>query len=181
MPFELQPTIQNPWIKLEPLEPGDFEALYTAASDPKIWEQHPNKDRYQRDVFATYFKGAIASGGALRVLDNATGALIGSSRYYDHDEAARTIAIGYTFLARDHWGGQYNRALKTLMLNHAFRFVDRVIFHVGIDNLRSRRAMEKLGGVYVGEVAIAYYGEQTRQNVVFEINGAAWAKSRAAL
>ena len=180
MPFELQPRIENFCIKLEPLEPGDFEALYAAASDPKIWEQHPNKNRYQRDVFATYFKGAIESGGAFRVLDNATGALIGSSRYYDFDEAARTIAIGYTFIVRDHWGGQYNRALKTLMLDHAFRFVDRVIFHVGVDNIRSRKAMERIGGVYVGEVAVAYYGERSQQNVVFEIDAAAWAKSRTA-
>jgi RimJ/RimL family protein N-acetyltransferase len=180
MPFELQPRIQNRWIKLEPLEPGDFDALHLAASDPKIWEQHPNKNRYQRDVFANYFKGAIESGGAFRVIDNATGSLIGSSRYYDFDEAGRTIAIGYTFIDRNHWGGIYNRALKTLMLDHAFRFVDRVIFHVGFDNLRSRRAMEKIGGVRVGEVTMAYYGEPSLQNVVFEIDRAAWAKSRAA-
>ena len=180
MPFELQPTIENAWIRLEPLEPDDFDALYAAASDPKIWEQHPNKNRHQRDVFANYFKGAIESGGAFRVLDKATGALIGSSRYYDFDEAGRTIAVGYTFIARDHWGGRYNLALKTLMLGHAFRFVDRVIFHVGVDNLRSRRAMEKLGGVCVGEVTVAYYGEPSQRNVIFEIDAAGWAKSRAA-
>ncbi len=179
MPFDLQPRIQNQWIKLEPLEPGDFDALYCAASDPKIWEQHPNKDRYQRDVFANYFKGAIESGGAFCVIDSATGSLIGSSRYYDFDDAGRTIAIGYTFIVRDHWGGLYNRALKTLMLDHAFKFVDRVIFHVGVDNLRSRRAMEKIGGVYAGETAMAYYGEPSRQNVIFEIDKVRWANSRA--
>ena len=181
MPFDLQPRIQNQWIKLEPLTPRDFDALYRVAADPLIWEQHPNKDRHQRDVFATYFKGAIESGGAFRVIDTTTGALIGSSRYYDWDETQRVVAIGYTFIDRDHWGGHYNRALKTLMLDHAFQFVDRVIFHVGVDNLRSRRAMEKLGGVLIGEAAVAYYGEPSRENVIYEIAGADWARSKARL
>ena len=180
MTFELQPSIENPWIRLEPLGATDFEALYAVASDPRIWEQHPNKNRHQRDVFAVYVEGAIESGGALRVIDNSSGALIGSSRYYDLDEAGRSVAIGYTFIARSHWGGPANRALKTLMLEHAFRFVDRVIFHVGAFNLRSRRAMEKLGGVLIGEVAMSYHGEQSSPNVIYKIDAADWVRSAQA-
>ena len=180
MAFELQPSIKNRWIRLEPLAPGDFEALYSVASDPLIWEQHPNKNRYQREVFAVYFKGAIESGGALRVIDAVSGALIGSSRYYEWDPAQRSVAIGYTFIARSHWGGTANRALKTLMLEHAFRFADRVIFHVGAGNLRSRRAMEKLGGIHIGEVAMSYYGEPSLPNVIYKIDAADWSASQPA-
>jgi RimJ/RimL family protein N-acetyltransferase len=180
MAFELQPSIENPWIRLEPLRAGDFEALYSVAADPLIWEQHPNRNRCRRDVFAVYFEGAIESGGALRVIDNSSGALIGSSRYYDLDEAERSVAIGYTFIARKYWGGQANRALKTLMLEHAFRFVDRVIFHVGAANLRSRKAMEKLGGILVGEVTMSYHGEQSHPNVIYKIDAADWAGSKPA-
>ena len=179
MHFELQPTIENRWIRLEPLVPSDFEALHSVASDPLIWEQHPNKNRYQRAAFANYFKGAIESGGAFRVLDNSSGALIGSSRYYGLDEVQRLVGIGYTFIARSHWGGQFNRELKTLMLEHAFRFVNRVIFHVGTLNLRSRRAMEKLGGIDIGEIAMSYYGEASLQNVVYKIDAGDWKRSRA--
>jgi RimJ/RimL family protein N-acetyltransferase len=175
MTFELQPRIQNELIRLEPMEPDDLDALYAVASDPLIWELHPNKDRYQRKVFENFFKGALESGGAFCVLDNTTGELIGSSRYYDLDEAQRVVAIGYTFIARSAWGRQYNRELKTLMLDHAFRFVDRVVFHVGANNLRSRRAMEKLGGILIGEEAIAYYGERSNQNVIYQIEKAQWA------
>jgi RimJ/RimL family protein N-acetyltransferase len=178
MAFELQPRIENQWIKLEPLAAGDFEALYSVASDPLIWEQHPNKDRHRREVFAAYFKGAMESGGAFRVIDNGTGTLIGSSRYYDLDQARRVVAIGYTFIARSHWGGQYNRALKTLMLEHAFRWVDRVIFHVGEGNGRSRRAMEKLGGTYIGGVSMSYLGEPSHPNVVYEMTALDWARSK---
>jgi RimJ/RimL family protein N-acetyltransferase len=175
MKFDLQPRIHNELIRLEPLKAVDFDDLYAVASDPLVWEQHPSKERYKRDVFQNFFKGAIESGGAFRVIDNANGELIGSSRYYDLDEAQRKVCIGYTFIARSRWGGKYNRALKTLMLDHAFQFVDRVIFHVGVDNWRSRKAMEKIGGIYIGEEPVAYVGEPSRPNAVFKIDAADWA------
>jgi RimJ/RimL family protein N-acetyltransferase len=172
--FELQPRLHDALIRIEPLGSGDFEALYAVASDPLIWEQHPNRDRYQRDVFVNFFTGAIESGGACRVHDQATGKVIGSSRYYEFDAARSSVAIGYTFLARSAWGGGYNRSLKTLMLDHAFRFVDRANFHVGQNNLRSRRAMEKLGGVFVREEPVSYFGEPSSTNVLYVIDKAAW-------
>jgi RimJ/RimL family protein N-acetyltransferase len=178
MTFELQPQLHNDLIRLEPLGAGDFEVLYAVASDPLIWEQHPSKDRYKREVFENFFKGAIESGGAFRIHDAVSGELIGSSRYYEHDEAQRKISIGYTFLARSHWASGHNRALKTLMLDHAFRFVDRVLFQVGVDNWRSRKAMEKLGGTYIGEEPVSYFGEAARPNVIFKIDAADWAAKR---
>ena len=175
MAFELQPSIHNDLIRLEPLRAGDFEALYAVASDPLIWEQHPAKDRYQREVFMNYFTSGLESGGALRVIDNANGELIGSSRYYDLDAAQSKVSVGYTFIARRCWARGYNRALKQLMLDHAFKFVNRVTFQVGRDNLRSRKAMEKLGGIYIGEETVAYVpGERASPNVVFKIDKGDW-------
>ena len=175
MGFELQPRIQNDLIRLEPLEADDFESLYAVAADPLIWEQHPSSDRYQRPVFENFFQGAMESGGAFRVIDNTNGELIGSSRYSNYDEAKRQIEIGYTFIARSRWARHYNLALKTLMLDHAFKFVHRVIFKVGINNWRSRKAMEKLGGIYIGEESVSYSGEPAHPNVVFKIDAADWA------
>ena len=178
MAFELQPSLHNELILLEPLRPEDFEALYAVASDPLIWEQHPAKERYKREVFAGYFSSGIESGGALRVIDNTNGELIGSSRFYDLDEAQSKVSVGYTFIARSHWARHYNRALKKLMLDHAFRFVKRVTFQVGRDNWRSRKAMEKLGGVYIGEETVAYVpGEQANANVIFKIDASDWSQS----
>ena len=175
MSFDRQPRLHDELIRIEPLQADDFEPLYAVASDPLIWEQHPNRERYKREVFATFFKGALESGGALRVHDQSSGNLIGSSRFYDVDEARGAAAIGYTFLARSAWGRRYNLALKTLMLDHAFRFVGRVVFHVGVNNLRSRKAMEKLGGVYAGEEVVSYYGEPSSTNVVYGIDKADWS------
>jgi RimJ/RimL family protein N-acetyltransferase len=179
--FELQPSLHNELIRLEPLQPDDFEALYAVASDPLIWEQHPAKDRYKRDVFAGYFKSGIECGGALRIIDATNGELIGSSRFYDLDEARSKVSVGYTFIARSRWARHFNRALKKLMLDHAFEFVNRVTFQVGRDNWRSRKAMEKLGGVYIGEETIAYVpGEQASPNVIFKIDASDWTGSQAA-
>src|SRR5262249_25646516 len=88
--------------------------------------------------------------GALIAQDRKDGRVIGSSRFHGYDEGKSEIEIGWTFLARSHWGGTYNREMKQLMLRHAFRFVNHVIFLVGLDNFRSQRAVEKIGGVRAG-------------------------------
>src|SRR5262245_47717314 len=150
MSFELQPTLIGKLLELRPLRPEDFDALYAVASDPLIWEQHPQHDRYKLEVFQEFFRVALASGGAFIVTDCQDGRVIGSSRFNGYDPEKSEIEIGWTFLARSHWGGVYNREMKVLMLRHAFQFVDNVIFLVGAKNLRSQRAMEKIGGVRVG-------------------------------
>ena len=174
MSFELQPSLSNSIIRMEPLLVTDFSRLYAIASDPLIWEQHPNKNRYQRSAFETFFKGAIESGGAFLVFDSATGNPIGSSRYCELNMKAGSVSIGYTFLARDHWGTTYNHALKALMLDHAFRFIDTVVFHIGAVNIRSQKAIEKLGAKKTGEAEIEYYGEPSKLNFIYHINKADW-------
>jgi len=150
MPFELQPILQGGLVALRPLRPEDFQELYTVASDPLIWEQHPVRDRYKAEVFAEFCRESLASGGALIATDAKAGRIIGSSRFHGYSEDNSEIEIGWTFLARSHWGGVYNREMKQLMLRHAFRVVSRVIFLVGPQNLRSQRALEKIGAVRVG-------------------------------
>lgn len=159
LPFDFQPTLTGATLALRPLVAEDFEALYAAASDPLIWEVHPEPTRYQRSVFEqSFFAGALTSGSAFVVTDLASGRIIGSSRYYDWQPATREVAIGYTFLARSHWGGASNREMKQLMLDHAFRRAAVVWFHVGATNWRSRRAMEKIGGRLSHEAPIVLNG-----------------------
>ena len=141
----LQPVLEGPRLHLRPLRQEDFEPLYAVASDPLVWEQHPEPLRYRRDVFEGFFAGAMASRGALLVLDRESARVIGTSRYYDLDEPGHEVAIGYTFLSRDFWGGVTNTEMKRLMLEHAFTWAEAVWFHVGPENRRSRRAVEKLG------------------------------------
>ena len=172
MSFELQPNLRGELLELRPLRAEDFHALYSVASDPLIWEQHPNRDRYQEEVFTEFFREAMESGGALVAIDSKTGRVIGSSRFHGYDEERSEIEIGWTFLARSYWGGRYNGEMKQLMLRHAFRFVSSVIFVIGTGNLRSQRAVEKIGGVRVGSKT----DSNGRESFVYRITASTFAQ-----
>lgn len=166
MSFDLQPVLRGQLLWLRPLRADDWEQLYAVASDPVIWEQHPEPERYREEVFRGYFRGAMESGGAFVILDAKDDRVIGSSRYLGYDAARSEIEIGYTFLARPYWGGVYNRQMKDLMLRHAFRFVRHVVFLVGLENWRSQKAMEKIGGRRVG----TRVDGTGRETVIFQID-----------
>lgn len=154
------------------MRPEDFGELYAVASDPLIWEQHPDSDRYTEKVFTAFFRDALASGGALVAIDTQTGSMIGSSRFHGYDQLKREVEIGWTFLGRSYWGGLYNAEMKRLMLDHAFRFVDTVVFLVGPQNVRSQRAVEKVGAVRAG----TRVGANGREALAFTISASEWAR-----
>ncbi len=178
MNFDFQPLLISDLVTARPLQAKDFEQLYTAASDPLIWEQHPNRFRYKRDVFETFFQGAIESASAFLVTDTQTGEVIGSSRYSNYDEAARKVAIGYTFFIRKCWGKGYNPALKKLMIDHAFQFVDAVDFYIGAVNKRSQISIQRIGAIKTGEEETAYYGEAPKLDFIFSIGKDEWQKKK---
>jgi len=175
MSFDLQPVLHGELLGLRPLRPEDFHDLYAVASDPLIWEQHPIKDRYKEEVCNAFFREALESGGALIAIDSKDGQVIGSSRFHGYDKEKSEIEIGWTFLARSHWGGIYNREMKQLMLAHAFKFVNRVVFLVGPQNVRSQRAMEKIGGVRLGSRRDA----GGRESFVYQINASTFLDTLA--
>src|SRR5688572_23765311 len=179
MEFVLQPTLVGTLIEIRPLMPDDFAALYEAASDPFIWEQHPERGRYRKEVFKNFFDGAIASNGALAVIERTSGRLIGSSRYCNLNMAEREVEIGWTFLERAFWGGSYNRQLKNLMLAHAFRFVERVVFTVGADNIRSQKALRKIGAEFLKAESPGAGGAAGR-SLIFVITRSQFRAGRAA-
>jgi RimJ/RimL family protein N-acetyltransferase len=158
--FDLQHgRLSNDLIELKPLQADDFDRLFAVASDPLIWEMHPIKDRYKQEVFQGFFDGALASKGAFVVFDKSSCAMIGTSRYYDYKPELSQVAIGFTFIAREYWGGEYNHAMKKLMLDYAFQFVDTVLLHIGVDNIRSQKATLKLGAVMTREMGFDHNGK----------------------
>lgn len=169
-----QPILENDLILMTPLREANFESLFAVASDPLIWEQHPNKNRYQRDMFQNFFEGAMQSKGAMLILDKATGEVAGCSRFYDYNEAESSVFIGYTFFGRKFWGKQYNPASKQLMLDYAFQFLNIVKFHIGATNFRSQIAIGRIGAVKTKEVVVAYHGEPDRHNFEYELTKQNW-------
>ena len=163
MEFEYQPELSSELICIRPLKPDDFDSLYHVASDPEVWEQHPASNRYQKEVFRVFFDQAIQSRGALIAIDTKTNKVIGSSRFHGFKPESNEVEIGWTFIGREFWGGVYNKELKRLMLQHAFKYVEQAVLLVGSDNIRSQKAVEKIGGVRIedrkngaGELSFAY-------------------------
>ncbi|MCD9574561.1 GNAT family N-acetyltransferase [Flavobacterium soyae] len=157
--FNLQPDfLEDQIVKLIPLEENHFEELYKAASDPLIWEQHPMKDRYKKDVFKTFFETAIDSKGSFLILDKHTNEIMGTTRYYDYNPEKSSVAIGYTFLSRKYWSGPYNKSCKKLLIDYAFQYVDSILFHIGAENFRSQKAVLKLGAEKVNTMVFTNNG-----------------------
>jgi RimJ/RimL family protein N-acetyltransferase len=144
---DLQPTLTGPTVIIRPVVADDWAELFAAGSDPEIWKVHPRSNRYTEPAFRVYFDGAVASSMAFVFVDRSSNRLIGSSRYYGYDSERSEVEIGWTFVVRSHWGGATNREVKRLMLDHAFTFVDTVVFWVGEQNWRSQGAMTKIGGI----------------------------------
>ncbi|MDO5654567.1 MAG: GNAT family N-acetyltransferase [Flavobacteriaceae bacterium] len=176
MKFSIQPILENDIVKLIPLQSGDFEKLYAVASDPEVWANHPNKNRFEREVFEKFFEGAVASKGAYLIWDKIQSKIIGSTRFYNFQPSENSIQIGYTFYAVEYWGKGYNHAVKTLMLDYILQFTDKVILHVGAENYRSQAAIKKLNARCVRELEMAYFGEPIRRNFEFEITKSDWLK-----
>ncbi|TGE17220.1 GNAT family N-acetyltransferase [Hymenobacter elongatus] len=175
LPFAIQPSLETDTVVLLPLQEADFAELYAVAADPAIWEQHPNQNRWQKAVFTTFFEGAMRSGGAFRIVDKATGATMGSTRLYDYNPEDNSILIGYTFYGTRYWGTGINQTVKILLLDYLFQFVDTVRFHIGAGNVRSQIAIQRLGVTKVAELEMAYYGEQSKLNFVYEVSKQTWA------
>ena len=169
--MNLQPTIANELLQIIPLIEADFGELFAIASDELLWEQHPEKDRYKKEVFQDFFKNAIESKSAFKIIDVKTEKAIGSTRFYDLDEAEKSVAIGYTFISRKYWATPYNRALKNLMINYAFPFVEKIIFHVGDTNFRSQKAVEKLGALHTETFLVE---ENGRTHITYTLTKENW-------
>ncbi len=174
MPFDLQPVLNNDLVQLQPIQETDFKELYAVASDPLLWEQHPNQDRYKEEVFRRFFDEAIRSKSAFVILDRRTEKIIGSTRYYKYRPENKSVVIGYTFLSRKHWGGIYNHTVKSLMLNHAFLWLNEVIFEIGATNIRSQKAIEKIGAIKTDTIEKDFPGESNKINFIYRITKKEW-------
>ena len=174
--MDRQPVLEGERLILRPLVPADWDALFAVASDRQLWALHPMHDRWHEPVFRAFFDDALAKGGALAVVLRESGRIVGSSRFQGYDSAdGGQVEIGWTFLARDLWGGGYNAEMKRLMLAHALAEVERVVFHVGEANWLSRGAMEKIGGRLQPEVESVATPLGDVVHVIYEISRADFA------
>jgi RimJ/RimL family protein N-acetyltransferase len=177
--LHLQPTLEDHLLLLRPLTKEDFEGLYEVASDPLVWEQHPARDRCKRDVFELFFGDAIASEGALAVIDRETDKIIGSTRFHRIKESQNAVEIGWTFLARKYWGGRYNGSMKRLMIDWALQFVDNILFYIDENNVRSQKAVEKIGGERIFAIEGTQLEVRPNASVIYSISRKKWIERQS--
>ena len=170
MNLDLQPTLENDLIILRPLREDDFDSLYQVAKDPLIWEQHPCNDRFKREVYTDFFKESIESKGALLIVDKASNKVIGSTRFKPRNGADTAVEIGWSFLSRKYWGGVYNKSMKKLMIDFAFESIEDVIFYIGKENIRSQKAVEKIGGIRITESKYQRLIKVSQNEFTYRIN-----------
>lgn len=168
--FNLQPTLENDLLIIRPMQADDFDSLYNVASDPLVWAQHPAKDRYQLPVFTALFEDGLASGSAFVVIDKATNAIIGSTRFNPVKESVNAIEIGWSYLACAYWGGITNKSQKHLLMDYAFQHVENVLFYINKDNVRSRKAVEKLGGMLITHLDAQLLDARSDVAVIYKID-----------
>src|SRR5690606_5378882 len=144
--------------------------LYHVASDPEIWRQHPSHDRWKREIFQNFFEQAINSKGAFKIVDNSTAKIAGCTRFYDYNKDENSIFIGYTFYATKYWGTGLNPIVKKMMMDYIFKYVEKVLFHVGATNLRSQIALTKIGATKIAEQGSKKPEEVANLKFVYEIN-----------
>jgi RimJ/RimL family protein N-acetyltransferase len=174
--MDRQPVLEGERLLLRPLAPADWDGLWAVARDRELWAKHPMHDRWQEPVFRAFFADALDKGGALAVIEKAGGAIVGSSRFQGYDPAeGGVVEIGWTFLSRRLWGAGYNAEMKRLMLAHAFRFVERVTFRVGADNVISRGAMANIGGRLTDRIDMTEGPSGPVPHVVYEITRSQFA------
>ncbi len=172
--MNLQPTLEDKLIIMRPLREDDFEPLYDIAKDPLIWEQHPCYDRYKKDVYTEFFKDSLKSGGALITIDKSANKIIGSSRFKPVKNVESAMEIGWSFLSRDYWGGRFNKSMKKLMIDYAFETVEDIIFYIGNKNIRSQKAVEKIGGIRITESRHQHLIKDSKDDWTYRINKGKW-------
>jgi len=173
--FDRQPTLEGSKFSLRPLAASDRDAFIAVAGDPLIWEEHPEADRASAEKLEGYFADALDSGGAL-VVTTADGEVVGSSRFEAADEDGERILVDHTFLARPYWAREDYTEVKGLLFDHAFTVFETVELRVGVDNARTRGAIEDLlGAVYVDTVQTPL-----GDHAVYEVSRGAWAERLSA-
>ena len=161
--------LKNEFVTLVPLQRKHFNNLFAVASDPLIWEQHPNPNRFQLTDFTNFFEGAIDSDHAFLITENDSNEIMGCTRFYDFDAVSNSVFIGYTFIARKFWGRGFNLQIKKVMMDYAFKKVDKILFHIGSLNIRSQKSIVTIQAVKIGEELVEYFGEPPKLNFVYEI------------
>ena len=186
MDFSAPIVLENNRARLRPLELTDFEALKAVAMDADLW-QYTLTRADDAVSLAAYLRQAVEARQqgqryAFAIIDRKTGALAGSTSYYNVAEADQRLSIGYTWVGTRFQRSGLNRACKHLLLSHAFGALnyERVELETDARNHKSRTAMARMGATEEGTLRShrPTQGGIRRDTVIFSIIRPEWSALR---
>ncbi|NGQ95207.1 GNAT family N-acetyltransferase [Brevibacillus sp. SYP-B805] len=140
-------------VKLTPMEMNHMESLYEAGRYPNIWTVTQGRIDSLDDA-REYVRKALEQKNALPfvIIDQESQKIVGSTRFYDISVQNRSLEIGSTWLTPAMWRTYVNTECKYLLLKHCFETLGtiRVQFKTDSRNIRSQRALERIGAVKEG-------------------------------
>ena len=177
--------LKGKYIYLELLQPNNKETLRDLAKDERIWEGNRGfiLNETFDDQFDNYFATALdnnAMGGqqAFVMHKVSDDSIIGMTRFLNIDKKEKRLEIGYTWYIPAVWGKVYNKECKLLLLQYTFEelYFNRAQFNVAGQNIRSQKAVEKIGGEKEGVLRKHGYRNDgsLRDTVIFSIINDEW-------
>ncbi|MDT8910866.1 GNAT family protein [Amycolatopsis sp. PS_44_ISF1] len=181
------PTLSGEHVRLEPLSPEHAQGLFEAAQDPGIWSWMSQRMPEDLAAAESMIETARAEPGRLAwaQIDVATGRVAGSTSYYQMVAKHRILSIGFTWLGPRWQRTPINTEAKFLLLRNAFEVLgaQRAAWETDSRNLRSQRALERLGALREGLLRAHRVRPDgsSRDTVLYSMTDAEWPGARARL
>ncbi|RIJ42733.1 GNAT family N-acetyltransferase [Pontibacter oryzae] len=181
--FRTGPELQNKRVLLRAFQPSDLTEMSSIAFEEDIWRFMPTRisNHAELQVWADTVEKGFSAGTryTFMIIDKATGRLAGSTSYGNISAADKRLEIGWTWLAKEFRGTGLNRHCKFLLLCHAFEKLemDRVELKTDALNMRSRKAMLKLGAIEEGTLRshTQMHDGRRRDTIYYSILRDEWA------
>jgi RimJ/RimL family protein N-acetyltransferase len=184
--------LRGQYVYLETLQQEHMDILKSLAQDARLWEYTKTilvndtfEEQFQRYMHTAFDERNTGGQHSFVIRQASDNAVIGMTRFYKIEASQKRLSIGYTWYVPGVWGQVHNKECKLLLLQYVFeklRF-QRVEFEVAHQNLRSQKAVEKIGGVREGRLRKhGLHADGTmRDTIVFSIIDDEWPEKKAAL
>ena len=183
-------TLQGKRVRLEPLSLSHVPALRPHADEAEIWEfllilKHGRPDAMDLWVENAIKEARDGTSFPYAVVDQATGVAVGSTSLYEYSAPMKRITVGHSWLSRSCWGSGINTEAKYLLFKHCFESlgIRRLQTRVDVMNLRSHKAVEKLGFVPEGVLRsfLLYPDGRPRNLTMFSLLDTEWSAGKEKL
>lgn len=182
-------TLQGETVTLTSLKRAHFKDLTELANEKSIWEHYifdgSNPEKFKGILEIALEERDKGNQFPFTIIQNEDYKIIGSTRFLDLQRTHKKLEIGFTWVHPDHWGTVINLECKLLLLNYCFDMLGthRVQFKTDENNIRSRKAIVKIGGQFEGIIRndMIRENQSKRNSACYSITNDEWPEKKSAL